>query len=226
MLAGRRAHFLALALVVIGGLALSAYEVWGDPVRVIQGEGAMLCVYCFFIGMLTYSFARPALVRRPPAPGWEWLALFLTAAAFMGVVPWKSVIDPLIFAFVVVLLSFERGPISRFLCDRRLVYFGTISYSIYMVHFTILSVINAVARVLQSKLHVQIVKEGVGESGFLLDIGHRWEMDLFAVVYLLIIVAVASFTYRSIEIPFRDRFNRIAQRLDRGARQRAALRSS
>lgn len=214
LMAGRRAPIVALAVVACSGMALTLNEIRGHPLRTITGEGAILCIYCFFIGMATYQFARPVLVRRRLAPMWEWAALLLAGAAFMGVVPWSSVSDPFLFGFIVVILSFEAGPISKFLSDRRLVYLGAISYSIYMVHFTIGTVIDSGARVLQSRWHVAILRRGVGEAGFLLDTGHAWQMDLLAVAYLLAVIVVASGTYAMIEVPFRRRFNSFAERLN------------
>jgi peptidoglycan/LPS O-acetylase OafA/YrhL len=222
LMAGRRAPFVALVLAVISGSALATNEAWGDPLRLIAGQGAILCIYCFFIGLVTYHFVRPPLHRRGLDPIWEWLALLLTAAAFMGVIPWKSVADPLIFALVIVVLSFEAGIISRILSNRWLVYLGTISYSIYMVHFTIGTLINSAARVLQSKLHISLMRAGVGDSGFLLDTGHAWQMDALSVAYLLAVVGVASVTYAMIEVPFRERFNRIAIRLKHSGQRRVS----
>jgi peptidoglycan/LPS O-acetylase OafA/YrhL len=226
LMLGRRAPQMAFALVAVSGLALAINEARGDPLSTITGEGAILCIYCFFIGMLTYIVARPPLARRGSSSIWEWLALLLTAAAFLGVVPWRSVFNPLIFAFVVLILSFQSGAVSKLLGHRSLVYLGTISYSMYMVHFTILALLDGAVRVLASKGHFKIIRFGVGESGYLIDTGHQWQMDLLALVYLMVVVAVASVTYRIIEVPFRDRFNRIAERMTPARREQTATRGS
>ncbi|MDO6416081.1 acyltransferase [Sphingomonas sp. BIUV-7] len=216
------APLIALLLVAGSGAALALNEALGAPLKTIRGQGAILCVYCFFIGVLSHSMVRP---RFPSLGTNRFIEIFSAAAAcatFFDVIPMKTILNPLIFALLVIVLSGKSSRCARILDKRPLVYLGKISYSIYMVHFAVGTVLNAAARVIQAKTSTQILKQGVGESGFLIDTGHRWQMDALALVYLFIVIAIAGLTYRTIEVPFRDKLNRFSARLEAKRRAQAA----
>jgi peptidoglycan/LPS O-acetylase OafA/YrhL len=88
---------------------------------------------------------------------------------------------------------------------------GQISYSIYMVHFPLLAVVNGICRAAQGLLHVPLYQQSA-DGEWILSFGNVWLNDLFLVLLLVSIVGVATLSYRWIENPGREYFNQLAGR--------------
>ncbi len=68
---------------------------------------------------------------------------------------------------------------------------GQISYSIYMVHFPMLAVVNGICRAAQGMLHVPLYHQGA-EGEWILSFGNVWLNDAFLVLLLGSIVGMAN----------------------------------
>jgi len=121
----------------------------------------------------------------------------VTLAAVMIILFWReskvSSLDfamPLAAFLVVVVYGLEKGLISYFI--KPLKYTGTISYSIYLNHFTVLLVVNR----LLSKINDKPV--------------------IFLTVYTGVVLVYSHFTYKFIEMPLRHKLkNRLSASLRR-----------
>jgi peptidoglycan/LPS O-acetylase OafA/YrhL len=227
-LAGKPAsRWLALAIALLTGGLLLAVDVVPWKLHVYDGLGLLRCVFGFFLGTLThalYQRSRDSIGRLPR--GGEWLAVGLAALVFFDLLPWPALTSPLAFAAVIWVFAFESGGFSRVLSTPAPLYLGTISYSAYLVHFPILAVLNGACRVADRKLHLNLyVPTASAESadGLLLNFGSPWITDAVEVLYVLLVIAVASGTYRWIEAPGRRYFNALATRLELGRVQPAPL---
>ncbi len=116
----------------------------------------------------------------------------LQAAALIASILMVFVVDrigifllatPLLFATLVTLLSYDSGSIGRCLTSRPLLWLGQRSYSIYMVHATVLLVAKTAA----------------------LRLGDQWDLPL-AGIYLITVLLLANLSYRFIEGPSRQIF--------------------
>lgn len=94
---------------------------------------------------------------------------------------------PLLFATLVTLLSYDSGAIGRCLTSRPLLWLGQRSYSIYMVHATILLVVKTAA----------------------MRLGDQWDLPL-AALYVIAVLLISTLSYRFIEGPSRQYFIRHA----------------
>jgi peptidoglycan/LPS O-acetylase OafA/YrhL len=74
-----------------------------------------------------------------------------------------------------------------------------ISYSIYMVHLPVLTVMQNVGRLLADRTEWPIFRTGTERFGQTLLSG-----DVYSVVFIGIVIAVSALTYRWVEVPGRD----------------------
>ncbi|MEE9321322.1 MAG: acyltransferase [Granulosicoccus sp.] len=155
--------------------------------------------YAFPLGMLLYYFYN---WRKIAVANWlvyYCLALALVSIWFGKVI--QPVIPPLVFGLLILsLLYSNENRLKTWLVRPTLVYLGTISYGIYMIHVAVWWFMN------------QGIRFGLGtgtrldtRSGqTILDLGPV-EGFFWVVVGLTITVAAASFSYRYIERPFMRR---------------------
>jgi peptidoglycan/LPS O-acetylase OafA/YrhL len=183
------------------------------PGPAIDEPGALVKVahylLAFFAGALLFRVYRWLSKHGWSPPVWAELVaslvvaiMFLTASA----IPSPAMIG--LFAIVILIFAFERGPVSRGLRSRPFQAMGGWSYSIYLVHpfwtIAIFNIVHAAGRWSGQAASV------AGASGERLVLGGPFAMDLAAAVCLALVVATASLTYRFIERP--------GQRLFAGAR--------
>jgi len=214
-LAGARLYRLgAVTLCVLCGGALWLLDLYHVELHTYEGAGVLRCLFGFSGGMLVNLAYRRIVAHGWAAPAWlEYVAVIAVAGVFCGIVPWARTLGPIAFGFAIFVFAFESGAISRVLKTRVPLHLGQISYSIYLVHFPLLAVVNGVARAAQSVLHVPLYHQSANGT-WILSFGNVWLNDLVLVALLLLIVGVATLTYRLIENPGREYFNRLAGRRD------------
>jgi peptidoglycan/LPS O-acetylase OafA/YrhL len=196
LLHGRK-RILAWALLAIFALACWLLI---PPTKVGQGaDNLCRCVYGFFLG------AMLPMLRAKMNPSARELVLLqalgavATVLAFYAADRWAQVkfAAPVGFALLVLSVSFGRGPLDAFLRLRPLQRLGLLSYSVYMVHYPLLVLVNPVGMALPDPYS-----------------------SLLRVGYVALLLVLSEFTYRWIEDPWRHRFQGYAQRL--GAHPAAA----
>lgn len=192
-------------VVLMGGIALLAAGILAlfSPafLETNTDYAFVRCVFGFFVGHLVYRIWN-AGISAPGSYGiLEFSAVTLVAAFvfFVGEEP-LSLAAPFIFGFAVWVFAHERGPVSTLLTMRSFVYLGTLSYSIYMVHWFVRGVTKGAGMVLIGLM-------GHGPAG------PNWPIDILLVVYLVTVVLLASITFRLIEQPGRRYFNNLSERI-------------
>jgi peptidoglycan/LPS O-acetylase OafA/YrhL len=153
------------------------------------------CIYGFFIGHLTYLLWSR---RKNRTPALEWLALGLSVAIVsFGEIKPLQFIAPLIFAFAVWVFAGESGLLSRLAKSPMMQMLGAWSYSIYMTHLLGIHILISILAWMDARFGMQAMK-------------NIWTGDAAALLFLAAVVLLSSATYRYIENPARNYFNKLA----------------
>jgi len=209
--------FRFISIIIILAAAIATMKL---RYSTINGGGLLICLFGFFLGTQVNLFFRFVNKHEFTSPTWmEWVALIGIVAVF-GVEPaMHPITASLVFAFAVFVFAFESGKVSQLLVTRVPLHLGVISYSIYLVHFPILTALNGAARALQGVLHWKLF--GLSPDGRLLLVGNGpWEMDLLLILFIAIVLTSATLTYRLIEDPCRNFFNHRSGELGQQTRDR------
>jgi peptidoglycan/LPS O-acetylase OafA/YrhL len=186
--------------------------------------GFVRCLYGFLVGHLTYRLFRIVSTSgfRPGLLEW---AVLMTIVAYVSLVGHGSLsfLAPLVFAVAVFAFAFESGPVSHLMSNKANDWLGRISYSIYMWQaFIIFNVINRPVSIVEKITgHVLTTTDGVsselgGEAAKLIVLGGHVLPILVTLLFVVLLVAVASISYHLIELPGQTLFARLARRQWRG----------
>jgi peptidoglycan/LPS O-acetylase OafA/YrhL len=185
--------------------------------------GIFRCLAGFFLGCLAFRAYRVMVERLGGGrmPGADLVeagctVLVLAFIAVAGTGP-LSFLAPLVFTAAVFVFAFEGGLVSRFMKNPLLLRLGALSYSIYMVHAFVLLILENSTAVAGKFLGMGLKTERVvnGSPIDLLDFGNPWVMDGLALVYIAAVIALASLTYRLVEVPGYDAAKRFVNRRPR-----------
>jgi peptidoglycan/LPS O-acetylase OafA/YrhL len=212
----------ALALSLLG-VAVLAIEGPGS-IDVTVHYGLFRCLTGFFLGCLTFRAYRVTALKlggqlpRVSLAEGACVALVLAFLAVAGTGP-LSFLAPLVFVATVFIFAFEGGAVSRFMKHAALLRLGALSYSIYMVHAFVLLILENSTAVAGKVLGIRLETDRMitGHLIGLLDFGNLWVMDGVAMVYLAAVIALASVTYRYVEVPGYDAVKRFVNRQSRPA---------
>jgi peptidoglycan/LPS O-acetylase OafA/YrhL len=212
--AGPRRAAAALVLLAVG---IAGVVLGGEYMLAATRFGLFRCLYGFFLGYLVFRFtlrphAEPAL-KGPVATAIEIVAVVLIVLyiAFLREPPW-SLLGPPLFGLCVYIFSLERGAISRRLSAAPFRQLGTWSYSIYMIHMLMLTLLMVALRILQRMFHLPF-RSTVTNGVTVFDLGSMLLNDAVVIGLLLAVVSAAALSYRFIEVPSRRYFNAVADQL-------------
>jgi peptidoglycan/LPS O-acetylase OafA/YrhL len=218
LLLGHGLRLVAASLAIIAG---SAALLWNLGIHALVDAtvswGFIRCVGGFFLGVMVWwlCLERPSggALSAPPTGSASRLALptvLLIAAAFLSTVSAEgraTYFFPLLSGLVII--AAVRTPDSvahRILITRPLRWLGQISYSLYMTHASVQWVMSAL---LSSVFHRPKVLFA-GEQIFVLPpsagIGTL-------IVYVVIVLALSTATFKFIEEPFRIRSRQLADQI-------------
>jgi peptidoglycan/LPS O-acetylase OafA/YrhL len=228
--AGKRLLGASLALTLGASLVLLAFA--PALMNSTADFGFVRCIGGFFAGVVTYHVHEATRERKLPLPSVAEVAVVALAGLFMLVagdgpdeVHALSLLAPVVFGAAILVFARERGALSKVLQVRPLRALGRWSYSIYMVHMPILLLLGYVVWLYgdlgAASLQVDTVVEGHVKQ--LYDLGDPVGTNLLLLGFLVAVMASAAWTYRLVEAPWRDRFNRIAKRYENPGRAIALL---
>jgi peptidoglycan/LPS O-acetylase OafA/YrhL len=230
-LLARRARVVVAAAMVAVGLA--AMAIWSP--RYLHSTidfGIFRCIAGFFVGVIAYrSYAHVA--RRPRRSFLlrnRWIASIAEVAALgavmaalyfiyhLGPLTWHSLVVPLLFGAVVYVFAFASGVVSRMLDTSVFRRLGDLSYSIYITHVPLLYVLW---------YGLWLAKEyaGVDVQHHVMESSRLWSA-LGLLVFAAVVVMVSGVTYRTIEVPWRERFAAIGRRIERGGSRQAQVQAA
>ena len=179
--------------------------------------GLVRCLYGFLVGSLTYRLwqvvsrvkFRSGLLEGVTAIA---VIIFVSSVGRSG----YSFFAPLVFAVFVFVFAFESGPISRLMCNRGNQWLGRISYSIYMWQaFIIFNFVDRPVSMIE-KITGRVLtmpdatSSALGsEAAKLIVLGGHALPILVTLLYVGLLVAVASVSYFWIEKPGQQLFARL-----------------
>ena len=217
LFADTHAKTLCISVAILLALTMIAVDLLVPTLHVVHGKGLLLAVFGFFSGGLVHQVYQ-ALKRR----GWksgtvaEIFACMILGALFFAKVP-GGFVSISGFCVLVLIFAFEGGVLSRWLKQGAMQFLGRISYSIYLVHFVLLSLLSGVLRTLHSLTGATLMR------GQMIDFGPPGAMDVLAVVYLAVVILCSWATYVWVEVPGRTFFNALSDRQSMAMAWRAAL---
>jgi peptidoglycan/LPS O-acetylase OafA/YrhL len=216
---------IAALLVVVGLAIVMLFSTHGMDVT--HDYGFARCVAGFFAGVLTYE----AWLRTRATPPSRGVLAVAEVVLGVAVIAFVAIADkgplsfaaPALFALVVWVFAHEAGPMSRVLATRPVQALGAWSYSIYMIALFVGELTSYALRVVDAFVpNVSFMRQldVFGDVRYGLDTGVWWLNDLGLVIFVAVVVALSSLTFRFIEEPARRWFNRAADGFT--ARQRVA----
>lgn len=147
-------------------------------------------VFSFFLGALTWLASRRTLTTTKPLQGIGLVALTLLFW-FVDAVPALAFGFPFAFALLILSCCRDAGPLAQVLQSRPFAALGTRSYSIYLLHMPLVLIFGNLAKRAST-----------------------WQGSVAVMfAFAATLVVLSGWTYRWIEDPFRQRFNRYAARL-------------
>lgn len=156
---------------------------------------------CFFGGAFTYSVYRNfSELKIHPILG-NTVELALILAVFYVVktdINHKLIIATLLFCFVVFTFSFESGIVSKALKTKPFKVMGKLSYSIYLIHFSILFCMLATILIIQKITNIELAPTIDGER--FIDLGNIILNNILVLITLFSVILSSNFTYNKIEI--------------------------
>lgn len=182
--------------------------------------GLVRCVAGFFTGVGAYHLHRALRGYRLPFATLVELGAMALAAWFIvaaGRGPDKvhalSVLAPLAFAVPILVFAREGGLASRLMQAAPLQALGRWSFSIYLVHMPVLVLVVsyglwAYGDLAGVPLEREVMVDGVVKQ--LYDIGPTGAAMLLA-LSVAAVIGLSALSFRLVEVPWRDRFARLAR---------------
>lgn len=214
----------AILLVVASSILLTWLDLHHPEWPQTRFKGLATCVCGFFVGHLAYkAFGALPAVSRSGATALEVLALAAITLLYWFA-PLHGVASMIVFAAIMLVFASDGGAVSRMLAGQPWAFLGKISYSIYMVHFVLVSFLGGIVRAAQSLLHQPLYRNV--DTILLMDFGPAGTMDLLALAYAAAVIGLATLTYRWIELPGQRLFERSVRPARSGAPQPARASAS
>ncbi len=184
--------------------------------NVTYDYGMLRCIAGFSIGVLTFAIWQKLSAFQFD----ERLAFVLEVICVLSVVLFVAIAKqdqisigaPLLFAVVVLIFAAEGGPISKLLRLSPFLFLGALSYSIYIVHLLIETLLVGLVKFLSVSYDLGLVSRFQRENEVVDMLGRtQSEGDIWVIVLLILVIAVSAVTYHYIEVPSRRWFRSLAQ---------------
>ncbi|WP_066387768.1 acyltransferase family protein [Helicobacter himalayensis] len=141
--------------------------------------------------------------------------LEIAVVVFAGIIVGFGMRNLALLSFSLLILTFALsnyrnalacggGAIDRFLCLKPFRYLGKISYTIYITHFFLISVMKALSALLSKKLNFyQMIPmaSGDGDTKLYIDFGSSLLANIYLALNIILVLLLADFLYRVVEKP-------------------------
>ncbi len=192
-----RARLLTYALLALGSLGVSVWAsvtlhqclLEGGCLSLTWDYGVPRSAFSFFMGALCWHWSRGRVIDSNT---WSLVGMLLLAIllALLDAHPALAFGFPFVFAILILSCCQDQGWLAALLKARPLQVLGERSYSIYLMHMPLLLFFENLVRRTDSSIA---------------------RLAILA-AFVAVLVLVSGWTYRFVEHPFRERFNRLAKK--------------
>jgi peptidoglycan/LPS O-acetylase OafA/YrhL len=196
----RHAMLGFIALAAMGALVLAQFSDLG--LLATHDLGFFRGLFGFFLGVITQAIVAAQTGRRAHGDGAE-IGIILLLIVFLMVSGRDSfsLLGPVIFAVLVYIFANGAGFLTRFFESEPMQRLGLWSYSIYMIHVLLFNLVRIGLIALEKVTGLPLTASGEGGNR-LFSFGSG-ALDALAIGGLIgVSIALASLSYRSIEVPF------------------------
>lgn len=184
--------YVSVLIVIISGLALHLT----DSRYPETGMALFRCTYSFFIGVLLFYVYSSFTVRV--APIFVYISFIVMFAVWYFGHYFSSLVTPFTYSFIFLsLLWSEMTGLKKFLCHPKLVFLGTVSYGIYMIHAAVWYIMG---RILMKFFDYQMIWDTKNGNPHI-DTDPTLATILL-VVGTCITIFLAHLSYKYLEMPF------------------------
>ena len=181
------------------------------------GWSIFRALFYFLVGYLTFRIWEMHKDKAlPAATALEVLMVLIIGAAIVWRqwVPTPVLVFGLIYAVTILIFSFQSGLVSRLLRAPFFQMIGTRSYSIYLLHIFVLSIIGSVLRIADRRFDLGLYVPGEidGLTFNLLFVGNTFLTDIAVLLVVALVIWLSGLTYRFVEQPGQRLFKRLARR--------------
>tara|TARA_Y100001970_G_C14228497_1_gene857170 strand:+ start:776 stop:1870 length:1095 start_codon:yes stop_codon:yes gene_type:complete len=177
--------FLAVSFLIV---IFSGYYIF-EELNITNQFSIFRCFHSFFLGFIAFYFFKYYKIY---IKNWiVYIIFFLTIISIHQLKNIPPIFLPFIFfTLIFVLVSSNENFIKKILNLKILIFFGKISYGIYMIHYFIWVIFEQI---------IKIITKPIDNSTFLLDpiIG-----TFVVILGLTIIIFLSNFLYNNIEMKF------------------------
>jgi peptidoglycan/LPS O-acetylase OafA/YrhL len=171
--------------------------------------GIFRCVGGFFLGAFIYTISKNKHfnLNHLTSSVIEIVIVVISLALVMysGAGKLFELLSFASFSILIFIFTTQnRGVLSYILETKIMLWLGSLSYSIYMVHALVFAVFTVIWQ-FYLKLPTTFLENESGEQVKFFDTPYSFLINLLA---LMIIIAISSFTYAYVEKPWRDRIRK------------------
>lgn len=175
-------------------------------------------IFFFLAGYAVWHVWKHLKDRALPVPSLVEVGtviVVILAILYRNTLPVPPIAFAIIFGAAIVVFCFQAGIISRLLLTRPVLAIGERSYSIYLLHVLVMTVVGMALRITTRLTGFDFYKPGTvsGEPIDLLSLGPVWATNLAVAAMLLLIIWVSGLTYRYVELPGQKLARRLSQHL-------------
>jgi peptidoglycan/LPS O-acetylase OafA/YrhL len=183
-----------LPMILIGAWAVANVGMLSPEIGIFR------CFLSFFFGAALFDLERRTRLVLPPGVGTGLLVAAIAAVYFSNrLESWQMLVFPIIFGALILGLnaSAPRDPAKRLLMHPWLIYLGTVSYGIYMIHAAVWWVFKMTLRfVFGMAMAVD------AEGKVTVEVGSAFVASIVHLLGLAVIVWLAHLSYRFMESRF------------------------
>ncbi|MCL1057882.1 acyltransferase [Shewanella gelidimarina] len=164
------------------------------------------CIYCFFLGLIAFKLHSYIKVNSwMEVVAITFLVLILSVVRVQDYGVWGYLLLPILFLLIIIVFSHQQGCISKVLINPLFTKLGILSFSIYMTHTWLISLMKAMFVIIDKMLGYQFMHMINGSR--IIDLGFGWVNDLLFIPYIAMVIFISSMTYNHVEKPGQKKIN-------------------
>jgi peptidoglycan/LPS O-acetylase OafA/YrhL len=205
-----RRTLIMVVLALASGLILFAFSKRGMDVT--YDLGLARCLYGFGLGTVAHALfmalpPKPSASLGPSRLGGSLMEILVLGLVvlFVTLAPGQPMegVAPVFFILPILVFARETGIVSQLLRHRLFVWLGALSYSIYLLHMPVLTLLRQVAAKLASHSDSgAMITVQTGEANLkVLALHQALANDALAVAGILIVIGLSILSLRFVETP-------------------------